>query len=75
MPRIPARTPGTYGAYHQHLFGELTKLAEGGFPPDEFVIPHELFAEALMELLSISLRLEEYALEGIPIEGEIKTHL
>jgi len=69
MPRIPE----TYAAYHQHLFKELTKLAEGSIPPDEFVIPHELFAEALMELLCIALRLEEYAVENF--EGDLKTHL
>jgi len=63
----------TYVAHHRRIIEELTKLAEGNYPPDDFVVPHELFAEALKALLSITLRLEMYVVENF--EGELKKSL
>jgi len=63
----------TYVAHHRRIIEELTKLAEGNSPPDDFVVPHELFAEALKALLSITLRLELYVVENF--EGDLKKSL
>jgi len=68
-----ARIPETYVAHHRRIIEELTKLAEGSYPPDDFVVPHELFAEALKALLAITLRLEMYVVENF--EGELKKTL
>jgi len=63
----------TYVAHHRRIIEELTKLADGNFAPDDSVVPHELFAEALKALLSITLRLELYVVENF--EGDLKKSL
>ena len=63
----------TYVAHHRRIVEELTKIADGNLAPDDFVVPHEVFAEALKALLSITLRLELYVVENF--EGDLKKSL